>query len=514
VVSIRARIAIVLSVFGIATLVAFAAVLRAVQETQFRTQAREAAEAEVRALAGQIALRIREAEITDTLTRLIRDPASDRDSIPIATARLRSLLEGVPDYVYVIARDGRLIYNSYAARALRDEDRFALDSIVGTIAVGAQAERDASGEMFIVRVPGGSVHAVPLASGGELLLFAARASTRVRSIDRVVAGRVLRTPPPQIVAFVAPVMVFIPVVVLVAYLGALLIVRLAFGPIETLINDIEAVGDGRSLHRRVVPEPGTPEQLTRLSETVNAMLQRLETSFGALRRFTADASHELKTPLAVMRADVERAMATQGHRAEQLVALEEALAETARMADLVDSLLTLARADEGRFEIHREPVDLEALAREVYETALLLGERTHLNVTMMPPPQITAPGDRGRLRQLFLNLVTNAIKYTPAGGEVELKLERVDGTAHFSVRDTGIGIAAADVEHVFDRFWRADRVRSRVGERGGFGLGLAISQYIAQAHGGTLTVQSRLGRGSTFTVTLPLEVPPEDATNV
>jgi signal transduction histidine kinase len=131
---------------------------------------------------------------------------------------------------------------------------------------------------------------------------------------------------------------------------------------------------------------------------------------------------------------------------------------------------------------------------------------------MMPVvEEAVVMGDRRRLRQLFLNLVTNALKYTPRGGDVELTLARSEHEVAFSVRDTGIGISAADLPHVFERFWRADRARSRVGERGGFGLGLAIGQWIAQAHGGSLTVQSRLHRGSTFTVTLPIAPPLEAA---
>jgi two-component system OmpR family sensor kinase len=234
------------------------------------------------------------------------------------------------------------------------------------------------------------------------------------------------------------------------------------------------------------------------------MIGRLESSFIALRRFTADASHELKTPLAVLRVDVERAMHVPQGSTEQLVALEEALHETARMADLVESLLTLARADEGRFDLMREPVELEPLGRDVFETALILGEDAGLTVTMPRIENCVVSGDRIRLRQLFLNLITNAIKYTPRGGEVELQLVSTESEAQFSVRDTGIGIAAIDLPNIFDRFYRADRVRSRQSERGGFGLGLSISQWIAQAHGGTLTVQSRLHRGSTFMVTLPL----------
>jgi two-component system, OmpR family, sensor kinase len=277
----------------------------------------------------------------------------------------------------------------------------------------------------------------------------------------------------------------------------------AFRPVDELINEVEAITDGRSLHRRL-PVDHSNDELSRLAATLNAMIARLENSFIALRRFTADASHELKTPLTVLRADVERAMHPATKGGERMVVLEEALQETARMADLVDSLLTLARADEGRFDLHRERVSLAPLVRDVFETAVILGEDAGLTIELPLCDEAVVLGDPNRLRQLFLNLVTNAIKYTPRGGHVELSLSRRphDDIA-FSVRDTGIGISASDMPHLFERFWRADRVRSRA-TGGGFGLGLSISQWIVQAHGGTLTVQSRLGRGSVFTVVLPV----------
>lgn len=298
-------------------------------------------------------------------------------------------------------------------------------------------------------------------------------------------------------------LIVIPILLLGALAVTYTITNRALEPLDRITTEVAAISDGKSLHRRLHTE-GSNDEWGRLIAQLNAMIERLETSFGALRRFTADASHELKTPLAVLRADVERAMHTPQGSGEQLVALEEALQETTRMASLVESLLTLARADEGRFDLHRERIELLPLVRDVYETALILGEEAGLKVTMPAAQNATVDGDPTRLRQLLLNLITNAIKYTPQGGEVELSLVRSDDEVTFSVRDTGIGIAAADLPHIFERFYRADRVRSRMDERGGFGLGLSISQWIAQAHGGSLVVQSRLHRGSTFTVTLPL----------
>lgn len=173
------------------------------------------------------------------------------------------------------------------------------------------------------------------------------------------------------------------------------------------------------------------------------------------------------------------------------------------MADLVNSLLSLARADEGRFDLVRDVVLLDFMLRDIAETATILGEPKGIAVEVTECEALTVEGDAPRLRQLLLNLVENAIKYTTVGGTVELALSSDQGAAVLTVKDSGMGIAAADLPFIFERFWRADRARSRKSGRGGTGLGLAISQYIAQAHGGTLTAQSRLGRGSTFTLTLP-----------
>jgi two-component system, OmpR family, sensor kinase len=416
----------------------------------------------------------------------------DRQCV-FATQDLEDLLEKVPGYYLVYDRDDRQIYSSVGIRLLSEDDQLTI----------ARAAVKLAPDADVVEVP------ITEENFGGGLLVAARPDSALRFITRVVAGvpttLVELTPSVLIGTMVA----LFPFLILASVGVSYAIAGQAIEPIEQIINDVEAITDGRSLHRRLPSDLGS-EELSRLGTTLNAMIGRLETSFGALRRFTADASHELKTPLTVLRADVERAMHPRSGTSEKMQALEEALQETARMSDLVDSLLTLARADEGRFDLHREPVPLGPLVRDVYETAVILGEHAGQSVTMTVLEEATVDGDARRLRQLFLNLVTNAIKYTPRGGRVELSLShRVRDEVAFTVRDSGIGISAADLPYVFDRFWRADRARSRGGERSGFGLGLAISQWIAQAHGGRVTAQSRLGRGSVFTVILPTLAVPE-----
>ena len=402
--------------------------------------------------------------------------------------RVRELLNVVGGYLWVLS--DTLLYSSEDARAL---DSSSLDAV-----------NDALKDLREAKAPSRAVLLGRMGVFGRPGVMVERLETLPNGLTlRVVAAVPLSAVALSPWELLGAAVVVMPLVLALAVGGAFLVAAQATEPLERITKEVGEISDGRSLHRRLQPEEGSAE-LARLTTQLNEMIGRLEMSFTALRRFTADASHELKTPLAVLRADVERAMHVPQGSTEQLVALEEALHETTRMADLVESLLTLARADEGRFDLLREPVELEPMARDVFETALILGEDAGLTVTMPQADNCTVAGDPTRLRQLFLNLITNAIKYTPRGGEVELLLVARDQEASFSVRDTGIGIAAIDLPNVFDRFYRADRVRSRQSERGGFGLGLSISQWIAQAHGGTLTVQSRLHRGSTFTVTLPM----------
>ncbi len=323
------------------------------------------------------------------------------------------------------------------------------------------------------------------------------------SFGAVLAGASTEAAQLDLLEVLSTLVLILPLALVAAFVVGYWLARRALEPIDRIITEVREISDGRSLHRRL-PEPMVKDELGRLAETLNQMMARLERSFAALRRFTADASHELKTPLTVLRAGVERAITNPRAPAETMPVLEETLQEVNRMTELVDALLTLARADEGRAELHHEAVDLRAIVQEAQETGELLAEQAGVTMAVATPPEpLILQVDRSRIRQLILNLVENAVKYTPRGGNVRVELSQADGRVTLTVADTGIGIAAGDLPHIFDRFWRADSARTRTGERPGAGLGLAICKWIAEAHGGAIEAQSRPGRGTTFTVTLP-----------
>ncbi len=425
------------------------------------------------------------------------------------TPAVTSLLDQLPGYI-VIGDSSQVFYWSRDVRQMQAQaDNTAL---IGDIRkLWQQDLARLTGTAYSIR-RGGEPRRVTLNFDDVILVASLHDPPLGGGVRRIVAGASLRRVRETTTEILGVALLTTPFLMAIALAAAWTLAGRILEPVHRMVADVGAITDGRSLHRRVVVESEARDEFASLAQTLNDMLARLEASFAALRRFTADASHELRTPLAVIRADIERAMATPRDAHEHAVVLEEALQEVSRMTGLVESLLTLARADEGRFDLVRELVDLEPIVRDVVDTAQMLGEEAGITVRL---PQIEAArvrGDRERLRQLFLNLATNAVKYTPRGGTVEIALETRHDEAIVTVRDNGIGIAAADLPFIFDRFWRADPARTRA-TGGGSGLGLAISQWIAQAHEGRIEVTSRLGRGSTFVVVLPLAGAPETTPN-
>ena len=407
---------------------------------------------------------------------------------PVLIPDLAALLEAVPDYLIITARDGSLLFASPDARALTFQQ-------VEQLRLVAAAP-----------ISGRTSGALQLEPDGPKLHYALRYVTDAGpQFGAILAGANLRTAELSAEQLLSTIALILPLGLVAALLMGSWIARRALAPVDRIITEVREITDGRSLHRRLA-EPMVKDELGRLTETLNQMMTRLERSFAALRRFTADASHELKTPLTVLRAGVERAITMPSLPSEALAALEETLQEINRMTELVEALLMLARADEGTAPLHRETVDLRAIVEETGETGELLAAEAGVSMEVATPADpVIVPVDASRIRQLILNLLTNAVKYTPAGGSVRLQLGPSNGRVTLTVADSGVGIAPGDLPHIFDRFWRADSARTRTGERSGTGLGLAICKWIAEAHGGTIDVQSRPGRGTTFTVTLPRE---------
>ncbi len=403
--------------------------------------------------------------------------------------RLQAILDSIPYWVLVVDSTSKSVYGSVELRRLSPQGADTLRHRVFNL----RAER----ELFVIELDHNPLRFVSRRVHGSGAIRAIGVGEPTRNID-IGAVDLAKS-----LVLVAPL-----IILFAGAIGFMLSSR-ALKPVSRMIDELEAITDGRSLHRRLLGGTMQAEELARLSKALNALLARLETSFDAMRRFVADASHELKTPLMVMRAGVERTLTDPKTSPEALIPLEETLVGVRHMTELVDALLTLARVDEGRMELHREPVNLGELLAETFETAQILGEEAGVDVTMeVPEATVIVDADGGRVRQLVMNLITNAVKYTPPGGKVWMTLTGTPQAATLSVRDTGIGIAPGDVSRVFDRFWRADPARSRTGERPGIGLGLAISKWIAEAHGGSIAVTSRPQRGSTFTVTLPRQVGP------
>jgi len=286
---------------------------------------------------------------------------------------------------------------------------------------------------------------------------------------------------------------------LVAILASAVVGRLlaaqALRPIDTITQTALAISRADDLDKRIA-QVGPQDEVGRLATTFNVMLDRLEGLFRAQQRFIADISHELRSPLTTIRGNVDL---LQRMNCVDKPSLDAIRAESERMTRLVGDLMLLAQADAGQ-PIRRERVELDTLMLEVFRQVRPLTEGIELSIG--EEDQATVLGDPDRLKQLLLNLVDNAIKYTPHGGRVTLGLRRAEGWAVLSVADTGVGIPAKDLPHIFERFYRVDKARSRAA--GGSGLGLSIVQWIVQAHGGRIEARSEPGQGTVFTAWLPL----------
>lgn len=266
--------------------------------------------------------------------------------------------------------------------------------------------------------------------------------------------------------------------------------------IATLARQITASNLGQRLTRST-----NNDEIGRLIDTLNDMIARLESSFTQVKQFTSDASHELKTPLAILMGELEVALRRPMTIEEYKTTVASCLEEVERLTHVVQGLLELSRAETGQSIIERKPVRFSTLVADVCDDVMLIAETKHVQLTTDIIPNLQVIGDKVRLHQAVLNVVENAVKYTPSGGSVRVELRKVEDEVRLFVSDTGIGIAQEHIPFLFDRFYRVDKARSK--NIHGTGLGLAIVKWIVDVHQGAIKVVSTEGAGTTMQITLP-----------
>lgn len=339
-----------------------------------------------------------------------------------------------------------------------------------------------------------------LPDGAELIVSAVPFASRDGRRFLIEAGAPLKQSESVLHGLLLTFAVGLPLVVAVAIVGGYMLMKRALTPVGEITSTAEHI-TSRNLTERL-PVPKTGDELEALSTALNRMIARIEHSFRHVNRFSADASHELRTPLTVLRGELEAIAQRSDLAPDVRETIGSALEETERLSKIVESLLAISRLDAGEALMTRERFDLTELVTDTADQMRLLAEDKQIALKCAATGRVEVEGDQGRVKQVVVNLVDNAIKYTREGGKVEISVGVINGSAVLEVTDSGVGIPSEAISHVFERFYRVDRARSR--QMGGAGLGLSIVKSICAAHQGRVSVESSEGKGSRFTVELPL----------
>jgi signal transduction histidine kinase len=345
-----------------------------------------------------------------------------------------------------------------------------------------------------------SVQYVTQEVGGAPVRLASRAVEVKGSRFLIQVAEPMREFDESLNRFEAGLFLLAPFFLLLSSAGGLWMSSRALAPVDRITKDARAISVTNLSARLEIPP--AKDELQRLTQTLNEMLDRIEAEVKRIVQFTGDASHELRAPLTLIHTAAEFSVRRERTREELVDAMRKILRASERTSRLVDDLLLLARADSNTHELRLAPTDISSTGRDAAELAVTLARSKNIQVSAdIPHDPLLVNGDEQLLEQLWLILLDNAVKYTPEGGRIQFSMHAVNSHAETTVSDTGIGIASADLPHVYDRFWRADKVRSR--NAGGAGLGLSIARWIVESHRGEIEINSEPGRGSLVTVRLP-----------
>jgi len=284
-------------------------------------------------------------------------------------------------------------------------------------------------------------------------------------------------------------------------LGGWILSRRSLSPIGYIASKARSI-TSQNLSERLHPR-GTDDEMDDLIRTINEMIARLESSFKRMAEFTADASHELKTPICALRGEAEVLLSKDRTAGEYQEGLAHFIERFDHLNRMINDLILLSKFDASEAELKMAPVRLGLLIKDISDLFRILAEQKNIALNIDPYQETVVMGDKMRLQQLFTNLIDNAVKFTPEGGSIRIRVEKNMDFVQVKVMDTGIGVPKEEQENIFKRFYRVDKSRSR--DTGGVGLGLSIADWIANAHHGRIEVDSELNRGSTFTVYLPIQ---------
>jgi len=427
-----------------------------------------------------------DANLLDTQARRARQIAgtlisgTGRAAEPALAAQIENLYspEASGRFIRITRADGAAVYVSGAPK----DEPFDPAQVPPVRLAAVPSSR-------IVRLPGASMAVAAVgATGAEGTRYLVEVGASRSGIEATLA---------RVLTMLA---LGLPVAVLLAVGGGFVLVRRSLAPVARMAATAEAITQHNLSERLPVVQSG--DELERLSLSLNRMISRLEDALHGSKQFVADASHELRTPLTVMRGELENLAQDAQLTLETREALGSVLEEVGRLIGIVEGLFALSRLDAGELPAPYQRVDLGELATVTAGQMTLLAEDKNIRIACHADSGVTVEGDPARLKQVIVNLLDNAIKYTPAGGRVRLSVTHSGADALLEVSDDGIGIPQEALAHVFKRFYRVDGSRSR--EQGGAGLGLSIVESICSAHGARVEVSSAPGQGSTFRVRAPL----------